>query len=197
VASNEQWAVPAGSGERRWFVLDCSSKFKQDHDFFEHLSVEIDNGGLEAFMYELANRKITTNQRAAPRTEALTSIALHGLTSDQKWMFDALEKGSFPFLTPEDGDFPTGETDTPKWPNSVSKLALRKSYDSTKEEHRYFENYSSSEFSKRIIQLIGPLTPSRPRKGEKRAPSFKLPRLSEARKRFADSVQLSIEWTDS
>ncbi len=95
VATNGRWAVPAGPGERRWFVLDVSSKFKGNYEFFAAVDEQMENGGLEAMMFDLQDRTVTTNQREPPKTTALADVASMGLESEQAWLLEALGTGRF------------------------------------------------------------------------------------------------------
>src|SRR6185437_8695660 len=49
VASNEDWCVPAGIGDRRWFVLDVANTYAgmEHRDYWTALYAEIENGGAE------------------------------------------------------------------------------------------------------------------------------------------------------
>jgi hypothetical protein len=53
VASNNDWVVPAGLEERRFFVLDISDKYMQNHEYFKKLFDQMDNGGREAMLHDL------------------------------------------------------------------------------------------------------------------------------------------------
>lgn len=54
--SNTDWVVPASADERRFFVLEASSKYQQQHEYFDVLNEEIHSDkALRAFMWELEN----------------------------------------------------------------------------------------------------------------------------------------------
>lgn len=57
-ASNESWVAPADAGDRRFVYLKVSNKRKGDAEYFTQLVNEIENGGREAFLYEMLNRDI-------------------------------------------------------------------------------------------------------------------------------------------
>jgi len=71
IASNNQWVIPAGKNSRRWFMVDVSGSKIGDHAYFTEIADEIHNGGLEAILYYLLNRKITSSLNLAPVTEAI------------------------------------------------------------------------------------------------------------------------------
>ena len=66
VASNNDWSVPAGIGDRRWFVLKVAPTYAgQGHGaYFDPLYAEINNGGAEAMLYDLLHMDLTGVRRA-------------------------------------------------------------------------------------------------------------------------------------
>jgi hypothetical protein len=61
VASNNEWFVPAGMGDRRWFILDVADTYAGTghREYWEALYAEIDTGGAEAMFYELLNMDLS------------------------------------------------------------------------------------------------------------------------------------------
>ena len=53
IASNNEWVVPAGMEERRFFVLDVCDKNMQNREYFNRIFEQMDNGGREALLYDL------------------------------------------------------------------------------------------------------------------------------------------------
>ncbi len=97
MASNNQWVVPAGLEERRFFVLDVDDSKQQDHKYFGALSAEIESGGTEAMLHELLHRDISSfNFRAAPKTKALTDQKLLSMDPADRWWFEVLTRGVLP-----------------------------------------------------------------------------------------------------
>jgi hypothetical protein len=45
LTTNEDWAVPAGLEERRWFVLNVGNAQRQNRDYFGALIAELQAGG--------------------------------------------------------------------------------------------------------------------------------------------------------
>lgn len=136
LATNEVWAAPAGANERRLLVLDVNEKFFEDFAFFDKIDQEMANGGLEAMVYDLMHRKITTNQRKAPRTDALTDLIERGLRTEEAWLLKVVHEGEFlrdefdrwdPVMdNPDDqpADFYNGS----RWPHWVNPEVLYDSY---------------------------------------------------------------------
>lgn len=94
VASNESWAVPVGEGDRRYFVLDCSSRYKghtQPGQFFHVLNKWMDEGGAEAVFHFLQNRDISSfNPRVFPKTKARTELQKLSLAPAPKFLYEML-----------------------------------------------------------------------------------------------------------
>lgn len=53
LVSNEDWIVPATEDERRFFVLNVSDEKRGDIEYFKVIVDQMENGGLEAMMYDL------------------------------------------------------------------------------------------------------------------------------------------------
>jgi phage/plasmid-associated DNA primase len=69
MASNSDWVVPASGDERRYLVLDVSSKRRQDHEYFAALEREWQAGGREAFMHYLLHLDLSSfNVRKVPQS---------------------------------------------------------------------------------------------------------------------------------
>jgi hypothetical protein len=96
IASNNDWIVPAGADERRFFVLDVSDQKKQNHEYFAALQAEIDNGGLAAMLHELLHMDLSyTNVREAPWTQGLVQQKILSMSPIERWWFDKLQTGQF------------------------------------------------------------------------------------------------------
>jgi hypothetical protein len=97
MASNEEWVVPAGNDARRFCVLDVAPHRAGDHLYFKNLYAEMENGGLEAMLYDLLNRDISGfNVANFPRTNALADQQMRTLKGFDKWWSDALSAGELP-----------------------------------------------------------------------------------------------------
>lgn len=94
VASNEDWVVPAGADERRYFALDVRDDQAQNAEYFAAIKQEMDEGGREALLHMLMSRDISAfNIRQPPRTEALTAQKRLSMDPIREWWFSKLEEG--------------------------------------------------------------------------------------------------------
>lgn len=94
MASNNDWVVPAGMDERRYFVLKVSDCHAQDHDYFHALTHEMNNGGLSAMLFDLQTMDISNfNVRVIPQTAGLTEQKIQSLDPLMNWWFQKLQDG--------------------------------------------------------------------------------------------------------
>ena len=103
-ATNNDFAVPVGMDDRRFVLLQCSEKYKNDPAYFGPLRRLIDvEGGKEAFLHYLLHDVDLKNfnPRVLPRISDAASLALrldHKTRSAEpitKWWTDVLHAGGF------------------------------------------------------------------------------------------------------
>ena len=128
IASNSDWVIPAGTNSRRWFMLDVSDHKAGDKDYFDAIDGELNNGGREAFLYLLLNRKIENNLRTAPLTEALEEQRMRSSSSDTilQWWVIRVEEQSIE-IPDEKKEFDPNDASM-NWPEFVSKTNLYADY---------------------------------------------------------------------
>lgn len=191
MASNEDWFIPAGPQSRRWFVLKASNHRVKDNKWFRDIYSEMDNGGIEAMMYELMERGITNNLQRAPETELLQDqrdrYAASYRDTVVEWWADQLEAGTIGVLDYANMDV-TGDNDRASWPSIVDRVSLFDNYEAwciaKRREARTIFNkpmfYSRMEsYGLKTTRPSANLFPD-----GKRVRVFEIPTLEEAEGRF-------------
>src|SRR4029453_8525084 len=78
IATNNDWAVPAGEDERRFFVLEVGTAQAKDTAYFGAIYDEMEHGGREALLHFLLNRDLThVDIRKYPETSGNAKQKLH------------------------------------------------------------------------------------------------------------------------
>jgi len=97
MATNEDWVVPAEYDSRRYAVFEVSDKYKQSSTYFRCIYDQIDNGGREAFLFELLHRDICDfHPRHIIKTKAFRDQVINSLGPMPSWWLGLLEDGFIP-----------------------------------------------------------------------------------------------------
>lgn len=97
MASNEDWVVPAGADERRYFVLDVGEERKQDTAYFRAIRKAMNEGGREALLHYLLTYDLSAFEvRKVPQTDALLRQKELSLTPESEWLLGVIEMGEIP-----------------------------------------------------------------------------------------------------
>lgn len=95
LASNNQWVVPAGADERRFFVLEVGDDKKQNSEYFGLIAKELAAGGRQALLHFLLNYDLKGFEvRSVPKTKALQEQKLLSLTPEEEWWYRKLDSGA-------------------------------------------------------------------------------------------------------
>ena len=101
MAANQSWVVPATGDERRFVVFQVSPARRGDRDYFAKLYAEIENGGLEALLYDLLHTDLADwHPREIYETDALREQKAHSLTPEEEWLEAVLQEGTLPGMEP-------------------------------------------------------------------------------------------------
>ncbi|MBT7357189.1 MAG: hypothetical protein HN809_12410 [Rhodospirillaceae bacterium] len=132
IATNEDWAVPAGIDERRFAVFDVSVAHQQDRNYFDVLQAETNNGGIAAMMHDLLNMDLGKfhPRQDVPKTAALNEQAQFSEDAVQTAIRRCLETGTLPG-TYESYDNPNFVA-FPNFARFVSEQAFGRNATSTK-----------------------------------------------------------------
>jgi hypothetical protein len=94
MASNEEWVIPAGLDERRFFVLDVGESRKQDTNYFRAMKKQMDGGGYSALLHMLLSLDLDKFEvRQVPETVALEQQKALSLGQKEEWWLGKLMSG--------------------------------------------------------------------------------------------------------
>ncbi|RXV58075.1 hypothetical protein C6W92_17115 [Roseovarius sp. A46] len=176
MATNADHAIPAGIDERRFFVTQVSDRVKQNHDYFAELRCWWQSGGNRAFLALLQRIDLSSfNIRRVPQTKALGQQKLESLHGLDEWLYELLQ-GS-------ESDWKTDRT--------AEELAQLFRFFCQEKGYRY-EKTSPKAVGKGIRKWLN--VERKRGKPPKREWFLALPELDEARRQFAEKINVDIDW---
>jgi len=96
ISSNEDYAIHLDADDRRFFALNVSDEKKENISYFQAIQKQLENGGYEAFLYELMHHDISSfDPRIMPFNSSSFDIKLIGASSVDRFVFAALKEGSW------------------------------------------------------------------------------------------------------
>ena len=186
VASNDSWVVPAGKEERRFFVLDISEKQMQNREYFKPIFEQMENGGIEAMLYDLLKYDISkVDLRSFPRTIALLDQIISSMSPVEKFWFDGLKDGTL-------------GRHSDKWKLNIESKDLHSDYQeyAGKIGGRY--KLTNIQFGRKIKELCPNVDRKKmTRENTKvRVYHYCFPSLMECRKIFESKINIPINWDE-
>ncbi len=116
MASNDEWVVPAGPHERRYFILDVGIGHQQDTAYFSAIDQHMRSGGYSALLHYLLNYDLSNYEvRNVPQTDALRIQKEHTLRPEEDWWLERLLNGDL--LSDGEG-----------WPDCTPRMPLYNLY---------------------------------------------------------------------
>jgi hypothetical protein len=194
VSSNDDWVVPAGTDERRFFVLDVAAGRQGDFSYFEAIEKELQSGGAAAMLYDLLHRDLSRfNVRAVPKTAALLDQKTQSFSGAQAWWHNILLDGYCPA---EEGVDREG-LDQQDWTKSlrVSRDALYADYEDFSKRRKEYKPKDKSHLGAVLRDFVPGVQSERPR-GENRRRFYILPPLAACRAEFEKHVGAPIDWEE-
>lgn len=97
MSTNNQWAVPAGLDERRFFVLNMKDDdaVKQNSAYFNAIKLQMDNGGRGRLLHDMLQRDIKRfDTYKAPNTVGLLEQKIESFDSVHGWWYGCLNGGA-------------------------------------------------------------------------------------------------------
>jgi hypothetical protein len=183
VASNNDWVVPTGFGERRFCVIDVNDAHKDDHSYFRAITDQMNNGGREALLYHLQHIDLSdVNLRTFPKTTALWDQTCASMHITHQFIYERLLHGAM-------------LSESPHWEPWVIKTTLH---------HEFVECASKAGVSRRGLEtglgvaikklLPGVTSDRRTIDQTSRVRVFNFPSLEECRAMFEEAVGQKIPW---
>jgi hypothetical protein len=187
VASNNDWAVPAGVGDRRWFVLNVAETYAgiKHRDYWTALYGEVENGGAAAMLHDLLATDLSGfDVRAIPHTVAKAQQQAHSFRGPTAWLYDILQEGAVEYN---------------EWNEAgliISKESAYERYKEFSKERREWQPEIKDVWSKQIRRALGPCIEDtrQTTASEARVRWLKLAPLVDCRRQFETYVGASIEW---
>jgi hypothetical protein len=172
VSSNNEWVVPAGNEERRFFVLDVGEARMKDRAYFGGVVDQLNNGGRAALLHYLLEYDLAgTNLGSPPRTAALRDQKEHSASPVQNWWLERLMDG----YTTSDG------TD---WKPDIRTDTLYEDYCEVSTMVGIKRRVASMAFGKELKTLIPGLERFRTQKHKNRYWAYQIPDLQACRRHF-------------
>lgn len=137
IASNHNWVVQASKDARRFCVLEVSDRRKKDFGYFASIDTEMENGGLQALMYDLLQIKVDMHHlRKVPQTKGLDRQKSKSLGSVPLFWESVLSRG-YIFNDNNEKSFEAGK--------AIDKGDLHEAYLNFCDRHRehFRESYNS------------------------------------------------------
>lgn len=203
IGSNEDWVIPADLDDRRFFVVNCSDKFKENTEFFGKLRDQMANGGLQALMNDLISEDLSSwHPRTMPENLDNWDIKVRSMKSSERYIYEQLRHRRYRVSV--------GGTSDDDWceeSKEVEKDKIYQDYVSSCEDPSIVgkrgETETNVSFWIKVKKLIGPVETCKgkvrtnPNTGrEERPPIVILPSLDEARRRFQKNTKSTEEIWD-
>jgi hypothetical protein len=188
MASNNNWIVPAGLEERRFFALKASDRHMQDRDYFGKIQEQMDNGGHGVLLRYLQQYDLTgINLTDFPRTKELANQKLLSMSLIEQFWYFVLQNG---MLYEARRDFDSRFSPKP-WGNGIVSTVLF--YEAFTE----FVNSRNTGWVDTFESFgigIGRLVPKRQKKKKKHVMSYIFPSLQECRDDFDAKTRQKWDW---
>jgi hypothetical protein len=170
ISSNNDWVVPAGPHARRYAVFKVSEEHMNDFAYFSALHAELDNGGVEAMLYDLLALDLGNwHPREIYKTAALMEQKAHSLRGLDAWIESILQEGSLPYA----------------FKNYPNRSLTRDLTDQAKQ----FDRYTNNSLVPRKLKKLFRIEPF----GSGDARGWKFPSLPECRKAW--ETHFGGEWS--
>jgi hypothetical protein len=195
-ASNNEWAVPAGIGDRRWLILNVDNSYAGTSHavYFDALGSEIENGGAAAMLHDLLAMDLSGfNVRQVPRTEAKAQQQALSLPSIEAWLYQVLQDGAIEQRA-QNGLLGAKQ----EWQENglaVVKDLAYAAYEGFSSKNRDYRPAGKPQWSRRLRAILGThLTTTRITGDTGRTRFLQFGPLGDCREKFAAQIGADFEW---
>ena len=194
MATNEDFAIPAGPTSRRIAVFNVSSKMRQNSAYFDALVKEINGIGTAAFLHVLSQRNIE-----AFHTQVMPDVMKKSLWAQKMMTMDSFGKFFYQLLMSGGSIQSNRFGDSTEFPNkSISVETTFAIYQFYCQRPRLFDILSIGEFGKRIKEFLKHDKPKQKRlrydDGEVRQRFYDFPSLEKMKSRFSQLFDTPINY---
>ena len=184
VSSNNDWVIPAGNDERRFFVLDVGEARIQDRAYFGSVIDQMNSGGREALLQYLLDYDLNgISLGSPPSTQALSNQKHHSSSLIQKWWFERLMEGHI-------------TSDSSNWKPHIRSDELYQDYLSFVQHIGGKRLLPPSVLGKELKKLTPGLERVRVTTGEFRHWSYQIPDLEHCRRHYELITRHTWEWPE-
>lgn len=199
MASNDQWVVPAGADERRYYILDVGEGKKQDTAYFKRIRKAMNEGGREALLHYLMTMDLSEYEvRQVPQTDALQDQKMLSLGNEEQWWLERLMDGKITSRSRE-------------WQTSIQKEFLQGDYLRYAESQRFLRRASPTALGRFLSRMMPgkyPISVQRMtdveredghghvRTDRERVYWYDLPTLEDCRKAWEERFGGTFKWPD-
>jgi hypothetical protein len=189
LASNNDWIVPAGMEERRFFVVRASDKHMQDREYFGRIQKQMDSGGREGLLRYLQKYKLDNiDLTAFPRTEELANQKLLSMDPVERFWYAVLQEGK---LFENDGSSLSGITRKAWGDGSVESKVLFKAFQIYIEQSNGIKWFGGDE---RFGITLNRVIPQRNKTRIRKIVHYVFPSLKRCRNLFDQATGQKWDW---
>ena len=182
ISSNNDWIIPAGLQERRFFTLAVNNSKVGDREYFNKLHKQISlKQALEAMMYDLLNYNINIDLRTIPRTDELLQQIINSMHPVHKFWYDRLQYGMLLFTHDS-------------WEIEVERVEFYNEYITFCDTIHVTYKLPLNQFSRKLKEICPSINLIRPRINGKQTPMYKFVYLEACREEFENIVKIKVNW---
>lgn len=179
VASNDEHILRATAHDRRWTALRVSAHCKNNLGYFSAIEAQLRNGGYQALMKLLSERKYNEeNVKITLKTESLSHQKEQSVSPLLDWWRTCLKAQRIGLMD---------------WPHTILTTDLYKSYINFCDEMKVNVRVSNYSITKRLKHEVG--LDMRSFSGSDHR-YYALPDIEEARKIYEQKMNMEINWND-